>query len=55
MKLIAGKCPVNPALKGGVKGNNIKGNYLTGKPRLLGRVASLLEVETGEFHGGEEK
>jgi hypothetical protein len=32
----AGKCPVNPALKGGVKGYNIKGSYHTGKPHPLG-------------------
>jgi len=36
-----GKCPVSPALEGGVKGHNIKGKYLTGKPRPLGRGASL--------------
>ena len=36
-----GKCPVSPALEGGVKGHNIKGRYLTGKPRPLGRGASL--------------
>jgi hypothetical protein len=49
------KCPVNPALKGGVKGHNLKGNYLTGKPRLLGRVASLLEAETRELNGEGDK
>jgi hypothetical protein len=38
---LTGKCPVSPALEGGVKGHNIKGRYLTGKPRPLGRGASL--------------
>ncbi len=33
--------PLDPALEGGVKGHSIRGNYLTGKPRSLGRVASL--------------
>jgi len=27
---------VSPVLEGGIKGHNIKGNYLTGKPRPLG-------------------
>jgi hypothetical protein len=36
-----GKCPVSPALEGGIKGHNIKGKYLAGKPRPLGRGASL--------------
>jgi len=31
---LAGKCPVSPALEVGVKGHNIKGKYLTGKPAL---------------------
>ena len=38
---LTGKCPVSPALEDGVKGRNIKGKYLTGKPRPLGRGASL--------------
>ena len=38
---LTGKCPVSPALEGGVKGHNIKGKYLTGKPCPLGRGASL--------------
>jgi hypothetical protein len=38
---VTGKCPASPALAGGVKGHNIKGKYLTGKPRPLGRGASL--------------
>src|SRR4030042_7008111 len=38
---LTGKCPVSPVLEGGVKGHNIKGKYLTGKPRPLGRGASL--------------
>jgi hypothetical protein len=33
--------PLDPSLNGGVKGNNIIGKYLTGKPRPLGRGASL--------------
>ena len=36
-EVLTGKCPVSPALEGGVKGHNIKGKYLTGKPRPLGR------------------
>jgi hypothetical protein len=32
-----GKYPVSSALEGGVKRHNIKGKYLTGKPRPLGR------------------
>ena len=39
--VLTGKCPVSPALEGGVKGHNIEGKYLTGKPRPLGRGASL--------------
>jgi hypothetical protein len=39
---LAGKCPISPALEGEVKGHNIKGMYLTGKPRPSGRGASLL-------------
>jgi len=31
---LTGKCPVSLALEGEVKGHNIKGKYLTGKPRL---------------------
>ena len=42
--LLTGMYPANPALEGGVKGDNIKGNHLTGKPRPLGRGASLLPV-----------
>jgi len=38
---LTGKCPVSPALEGGVKGHNIEGKYLTGKPSPLGRAASL--------------
>jgi hypothetical protein len=34
------KVPRKPRLVGGVKGNNIKGNYLTGKPHPKGRGAS---------------
>jgi hypothetical protein len=37
---LTGKCPVSPALEGGVKGHNIK-KYLTGKLRPLGRGASI--------------
>jgi hypothetical protein len=33
--------PLDPVLKDGVKGHNIKGDYLAGKPRPLGRRASL--------------
>jgi hypothetical protein len=40
-KVLTGKCPVSPALEGGVKGHNIKGKYLTGKPRPSGRGASV--------------
>ena len=32
--------PLDPALEGGVKGHNIKENYLTGKSRPLGRGTS---------------
>jgi hypothetical protein len=32
---LPGKCPVGSALKGGVKGHNIKGKYLTGKLHAL--------------------
>ena len=39
---LTGMCPASPALEGGVKGHNIKGNDLTGKPRPLGRGASLI-------------
>ena len=44
---LPGKCPASPALEGGVKGYNTKEKYLTGKPRPLGRRASILlkEVE----------
>jgi len=31
-----------PCLTAGRKGHNVKGNYLTGKPRPLGRGASIL-------------
>jgi len=34
---LTGTCPASPALQAGVKGHNVKGNYLTGKPRPLGR------------------
>ncbi len=37
MKHLAGTCPASPALRDGAKGHNTKGNYLTGKPRPLGR------------------
>ena len=40
---LTGKCPVNAALEGGIKGHNIKGNYFTGKPRPLGCGASFLD------------
>ena len=40
--MLTGKCPVSPALEGGVKGHKIKGKYLTGKLRPLGRGASLI-------------
>ncbi len=39
---LTGKCPASPALQDGAKGHNIRGNYLTGKPRPLGRRASKL-------------
>ena len=39
---VTGACPASPALQDGVKGHNIKGDYLTGKPRPLGRGASFL-------------
>jgi hypothetical protein len=50
---LTGKYPVSPALEGlplkagpclpaGRKGHNIEEKYLTGKPRPLGRGASLL-------------
>jgi len=38
---LTGKCPASPALEGGGKGHTIKEKYLTGKPRPLGRGASL--------------
>ena len=37
MAFLTGKCPVIPALEGGVKGHNIRGKYHTGEPRPLGR------------------
>jgi hypothetical protein len=43
--VLTGECPVSPALDGGVKGHNIRGKYLTGKPRSLGRGASILKFE----------
>jgi len=43
--VLTGECPVSPALDGGVKGHNIRGKYLTGKPRSLGRGASTLKFE----------
>jgi len=56
---LAGKCPVSSALEGGVpfngclpagrKGHNIEGKYLTGKPRPLGRGASLPEYIQNEL------
>jgi hypothetical protein len=39
--ILTGKCPVSPALEGGVKGHNIKGKYHTGESRPLGRGVSL--------------
>jgi hypothetical protein len=42
---LAGKCPVSPALEGGVKGHNIKGKYFIGKPHPIGRGASLRSCE----------
>ena len=45
---LAGKCPVSSALEGRVKGHNIEGKYLTGKPRPLGRGASLPEYIQNE-------
>jgi hypothetical protein len=39
----AGKCPASPVPQDGVKGHNMKGNYLTGKPRPLGRGASQIK------------
>jgi hypothetical protein len=56
---LTGKCPVSPALEGGVKGHNIKGKHLTGKPRPLGRGASLFQCfvlllrEIGALLAGE--
>jgi len=44
---LADKCPVNSALEGGVKGHPIRGKYLTGKPRRLGRGASLEAKKRG--------
>ena len=41
--MLTGKCLVSLALEGGVKGHNIEEKYLTGKPRRLGRGASLVE------------
>jgi len=38
---LAGTCPASLVLKHVDKGHNIKGNYLTGKPPLLGRGASI--------------
>jgi hypothetical protein len=46
--MLTGKCPVSPALEGEVKGHKIKGKYLTGKLRPLGRGDSIIiarEVE----------
>ena len=37
---LTGMRPASPVLQDGVKGRTIKRNYLTGKPRPLGRVAS---------------
>jgi len=45
-KSLTGRCPVSPALEGGVKGHNIERKYLTGKPCPLGRGASLLSSES---------
>ncbi len=39
---VTGICPGSPVLWDGVKGHNIKGNYLAGKPRPSGRGASLI-------------
>jgi hypothetical protein len=41
MGLLGRQVPLSSALEGGVKGHNIKGRYLTGKPRALGRGASF--------------
>jgi len=40
-RFIGRQVPLSFALEGGVKGHNIKGEYLTGKLRPLGRGASL--------------
>jgi hypothetical protein len=45
MAYLTGKCPVSPALEGGVKGRDTKGGYLTGKPRPLGCGASIRDVK----------
>ena len=38
---MAGTCPASPALQDGVKGHNIKEDYLTGKPRPPVRAGSF--------------
>ncbi len=43
MAYLTGKCPVSPALEGGVKGRDTKGGYLTGKPRPLGCGAPVVK------------
>ena len=42
-EVLTGKYPVSPALEGGVKGHNIKGKYLTGKPFGILRAVSSAE------------
>ena len=60
------KCPVSYALEGlplkagpclpvGRKGHNVKGKYLAGKFRPLGRVASLFDALILEGHPSSKR
>jgi hypothetical protein len=40
--------PASPVLQGGAEGHNIKGNYLTGKPRPLGVELQILDLKSNE-------
>jgi hypothetical protein len=44
---LAGMCPASPVLGDGVKGHRMNEKYLTGKPRPLGRGASLCQCPDG--------
>jgi len=43
--MLAGTCPASIALQNGAKGHNVKGNYLTGKPRPL-RAGSFTNLRS---------